>query len=405
MQIKLRNRLHKTDNIAGATIRFTAVSPGTTTLTVTTNAHGVATVGAKALAPGNYNCSVDAPDTFAGDVGPGLADTGTPPNRIYRPVTLTVGISASGPPTVTPSNRMHADVTVTSALITVDIQPVWIKSSANSNRGQSISMIVVHHTACALGPAVATFLAEKGPHYMIDTDGQIVKWVQDGRAAWHAGEARWHGHSDINARSIGIEIVHATGSYPVAQYSALLDLLGRLRSGHTSINSWDIIGHSDVGTNASGRLGRKSGDPGAQFEWVRLENRGYGMIPAAGPPAPNVYAGFFQTVPGGSLRHGDNDKHHKFGGAVRAAITGTPIHEIQQDLTDIGYSLGTVDGDYGDKMVAAVRAFQEHFFAGSRGPAADGKVDFQTASWIRAVADAANVPAVTPAAAGAGTGP
>jgi N-acetyl-anhydromuramyl-L-alanine amidase AmpD len=261
-----------------------------------------------------------------------------------------------------------------------------MKSAANSGRaGATISMIIVHHTACGLGPAVATFIAEKGPHYMIDTDGQIVKWVQDFRASWHAGFSRWAGVNGINPVSIGIEIVNDTGPYPEAQYAALLGLLDRLTSAFSSIDSWNIIGHNDIGTKPDGTLGRKSGDPGLQFHWDRLEARRLGMLMTAGPPNPSIYAGFFDAVANGSLRPGDNDSHHRFGGATHKTITGTPILELQQDLANIGYSLGTPDGDFGDKSHHAVLQFQEHFFAGGRGPTPNGRVDFQTAALIKSV--------------------
>jgi N-acetyl-anhydromuramyl-L-alanine amidase AmpD len=181
---------------------------------------------------------------------------------------------------------------------------------------------------------------------MIDTDGQIVKWVQDSESAAHAGKSRWNGVIFMNSSSIGIEIVNTTGPYPEAQYVALLGLLDRLTSTFSSVDTWNIIGHSDIGTSDDGTLGRKSGDPGLQFHWDRLEAKRLGMLLSIGPPNPNIYSGFFQTVPNGSFRTGDNDAHQRYGGAVHKAITGTPIQDLQQDLTDIGYSLGTPDGHF-----------------------------------------------------------
>jgi N-acetyl-anhydromuramyl-L-alanine amidase AmpD len=250
-------------------------------------------------------------------------------------------------------------------------------------------MVVVHHTACNTTIAVNTFLAEKGPHYMIDTDGQVVKWVQDFLAAWHAGEARWAGMNNVNAHSIGIEIVHSAGTFSEAQYNALLDLLGRLTAAFQSIDKWNIVGHGDIGTNAGGVLGRKSGDPGLSFQWSRLEARRFGLLMAAGPPAPDIYGGFFQASPSGFLRRGDNDSRHHFGGVTYKDLKTNPVIELQQDLKDVGYSVGTPDGDFGEKTHHAVLAFQEHFFAGGRSTKKpDGKVDFATAALIKSVAAA-----------------
>jgi N-acetylmuramoyl-L-alanine amidase len=389
MRIQLRNRLHHVDHIAGASVRILGAN-GVALVSGTTNAVGSVQLNITALPAGTYTCEIRAPHTFDGPVGPTLVSSGAVPERVYRSVDLTLVRTAAGITNATPTVAQHANVTIASGNLIVDVQPVWMRSTKSSSRGQPISMIIVHHTACALGPAVNTFLGEKGPHYMIDTDGQIVKWVQETRAAWHAGEARWSGHDDINARSIGIEIVHKTGDYPEAQYTALLDLLARLRTAFPAVDAWDIIGHSDVGTNGAGRLGRKSGDPGARFQWSRLERRGLGMSMLAGPPnIPAMYGGFFQTVPDGALRLNDNDARHRFDGVVRPTITGTPVQELQQDLASIGYSVGTPDGDFGQRSHYAVLAFQEHFFAGGRGhKTPDGRVDLQTAAMIKNVAGA-----------------
>jgi N-acetylmuramoyl-L-alanine amidase len=376
------------EHVSGASVQF--VSPtGAVAASAVTDGHGSATLHLGALPTGTYTCRVLAPHTSADPVGPSLASTHPVPDRIFRPVTLNVSLTPGGFAGVVPTNPRHATVAASGDRLTVDVQPVWMRSSAHSGRSGSVDMIVVHHTGCALGPAVNTFLAEKGPHYMIDTDGQIVKWVQDSQAAWHAGVARWGGRTSINGCSIGIEIVHSSGSYPAAQYTALLGLLQRIRHAFAAIHAWDVVGHSDVGTNSHGRLGRKSGDPGLTFEWARLESVGLGMRIAAGPPWVGIYSGFFRDFPHDSLRRGDNDLHHRFGGAHRPTITGTPIHELQQDLSSIGYSVGTPDGDFGDLTHHAVLAFQEHFFAGSRGhESPDGRVDFPTAGLVKSVAAA-----------------
>ena len=45
-------------------------------------------------------------------------------------------------------------------------------------------------------------------HYCIDENGLIFSLVDEGKRAWHAGESYWRGETDINSRSIGIEIVN-----------------------------------------------------------------------------------------------------------------------------------------------------------------------------------------------------
>lgn len=153
-----------------------------------------------------------------------------------------------------------------------------------------------------------------------------------------------------------------------------------------AIVPWNVIGHSDVATNDSGRLGRKSGDPGSEFEWSRVEALGLGMSSSATPIAPTLYASFFARFADESWRSGDNDTRRRFGGAVRTGIAGDPIRELQGDLQTIGYSVGGLDGDFGEKTMRAVEMFQEHFFAGGRGhKSPDGRVDRNTAVLIKQV--------------------
>ena len=45
-------------------------------------------------------------------------------------------------------------------------------------------------------------------HYTIDEDGSVYIHVDEEKRAWHAGFSYWHGETDINKHSIGIEIVN-----------------------------------------------------------------------------------------------------------------------------------------------------------------------------------------------------
>ncbi len=389
LTFKLRNRLHTVDNIKGAIVEFFDTAGKSVARSTPTNAHGLVTMDLHAVPPGNYDCTITAADTWDDPVGPDLlSGSGSVPHRVYRPVTLTVKLVAGKVFGAVPTVPAHASISWSASSMFVNIQPVWMRSPAHKLRGPSVSMIVIHHTACNLSKAVNTFLSDKSPHYMIDTDGQIVKWVQDSLAAAHAGVSRWLGHADINSRSIGIEIINISGAYTEEQYNALLALLDRLTTAFPNINTFDIVGHSDVGTSSDGTVGRKSGDPGMKFEWTRLERRGWGMLISYGPPVPGFYGGFFTLVPTGFLRAGDDDSHHHVGGKVHKGFTGTPVRELQDDLAAIGYSL-VPNGKFDKKTERAVIAFQEHFFAAGRGNGtANGHVDYNTASMIKGVRDA-----------------
>ena len=60
-------------------------------------------------------------------------------------------------------------------------------------------------------------------HLLICRDGELVQFVPFNRRAWHAGESSFHGHSDCNDFSIGIEL-EGDDALPYAdeQYDTLI---------------------------------------------------------------------------------------------------------------------------------------------------------------------------------------
>jgi N-acetylmuramoyl-L-alanine amidase len=387
--VQVRNRLRRSETVAGASLRLTRQGLPQP-VTATTNSNGTATLTTTGLASGAYTLTVTPQHTDANPVGPTTA-TATTADRIFRTLVIDVTVTAGAITAATVAAGNTANGTVALAHnqpLAVTLQPVWMRSPHHRARGLDISGIIVHHTGGAtIGGALEQFLhGGTSAHYVIDTDGQIVKMVQDVERASHAGVAKWNEDTNVNARTIGIEIVNATAPYPLVQLQATTDLLSRLRTAFPTIVPWNVVGHSDVATDDNGRLGRKSSDPGLKFEWVRVEALGLGMIASTAPIAPTIYGSFFVSFPNESLRQGDNDTRRKFGGAVRQGISGNLVQELQADLRTIGYTVGALDGDFGGKTRAAVEMFQEHFFAGGRGhKAPDGRVDRQTATLIKAV--------------------
>lgn len=74
-------------------------------------------------------------------------------------------------------------------------------------------------------------------HYVIDEDGEISQLVKETRRAWHAGKSFWLGNTDLNAISIGIELVnpgHEFGyrPFPAPQIRSLKKLLNDILSRH-----------------------------------------------------------------------------------------------------------------------------------------------------------------------------
>jgi len=138
-------------------------------------------------------------------------------------------------------------------------------------RDQPVSIVVLHYTGMADGPEAIARLrdpeARVSCHYLIGEDGQVLRMVSELHRAWHAGRSYWRGIRNVNAASIGIEIVnpgHEYGYRPFTgqQMEALVPLLADIVARH-QIPRANVVGHSDVAP------ARKQ-DPGELFDWALL---------------------------------------------------------------------------------------------------------------------------------------
>jgi len=148
-----------------------------------------------------------------------------------------------------------------------------------------IDMLVIHYTgmqsAFVALDRLCSPAAKVSAHYLIDEDGQVAPLVDEYKRAWHAGVAVWRGETDINARSIGVELVnpgHEFGyrNFPEIQMAALVDLATGIFARHP-IAPRNVVGHSDVAP------ARKT-DPGELFDWAALAQAGIGLWPGDGEP-------------------------------------------------------------------------------------------------------------------------
>jgi N-acetylmuramoyl-L-alanine amidase len=107
-------------------------------------------------------------------------------------------------------------------------------------------------------------------HYLIASNGKLYQLVADNERAWHAGAGSWHGMTDINSVSIGIELDN-NGSEPFEerQILSLIRLLDDLCT-RFNIPRTAIIGHADLAP------ARKQ-DPSKYFPWQRLAQAGFGQ--------------------------------------------------------------------------------------------------------------------------------
>ena len=127
-------------------------------------------------------------------------------------------------------------------------------------------ILLMHYTGMQSCEAAVQRLtdpaARVSSHYTIDEDGTVYVHVDESLRAWHAGVSHWRGETDINSRSIGIEIVnpgHEFGyrAFPHVQIDAVIELSKGILSRHR-IPPRNVIAHSDIAP------GRKE-DPGELF--------------------------------------------------------------------------------------------------------------------------------------------
>lgn len=149
--------------------------------------------------------------------------------------------------------------------------------------GTTVDMLVLHYTGMRTARAALDRMtdpaAEVSAHYCVEEDGRVLRLVEESRRAWHAGISWWRGRTDVNNRSIGVEIVnpgHEFGyrPFPDAQMAAVEVLCRDILARHPAIAPRDVVGHADVAP------WRKE-DPGELFDWPRLAAAGVGLWPTA----------------------------------------------------------------------------------------------------------------------------
>lgn len=153
-----------------------------------------------------------------------------------------------------------------------------------SRSGHPIRVVILHATVGTLKSSLdwlCSPAARVSSHYVISKTGVIYQLVAETEAAWHAGDANWHGETAVNEISIGVELANSTGMkgfkgqdpYPAVQVQALTDLARNLMRRFPGIA---FARHLDVALPK----GRKT-DP-AGFPWREWRAQ---LAPA--PPVPH----------------------------------------------------------------------------------------------------------------------
>jgi len=142
--------------------------------------------------------------------------------------------------------------------------------------GARPDIVVLHYTAMPDADAALRRLcdprAEVSAHYLISRTGAAVRLVPETERAWHAGAGGWGAVTDVNSRSIGVELDNdGNRPFPEPQMAVLEELLTEVMA-RWQIPAERVIAHSDMAPT------RKS-DPGARFDWRRLALRGLSVWP------------------------------------------------------------------------------------------------------------------------------
>ncbi|KAF1711454.1 N-acetylmuramoyl-L-alanine amidase [Pseudoxanthomonas kalamensis DSM 18571] len=203
-------------------------------------------------------------------------------------------------------------------------------------QGDRVQYLILHYTVSDFDESVY-LLAEKGrvsSHYLVRDDPvRVYRLVDESRMAYHAGRSYWAGAAELNASSIGIEIVNpgyvntpegrVYAPYPPAQIDTVIRLVKEIVARH-GIRPDHVLGHADIAP------GRKQ-DPGPLFPWKRLAEAG--IIPWPDPAQV----------------------------AERLALyRGQPLPEVawfQQKLAAVGYRVPD-GGELDEPTRAAISTFQ-----------------------------------------------
>lgn len=232
-----------------------------------------------------------------------------------------------------------------------------VRPSPNHNERQGSGtpdMIVLHYTGMPDDQDAISHLcnpaSEVSAHYVVLQDGYIIQLVAEARRAWHAGTSSWAGESDINSRSIGIEIAnpghdHGYPDFPKRQVAAVIALCRSIFTRHR-VPADRVLAHSDVAP-------ARKRDPGEKFPWKALADSGIGLWIK---PVPTD-----QTKPTFTL--GDSDP---------------AVAETQTLLANYGYAVAAT-GHLDAATRDAVAAFQRHF----RPQRVDGFIDTSTISTLK----------------------
>lgn len=221
-------------------------------------------------------------------------------------------------------------------------------------RGKAIDTLILHYTGMRSSEHALARLCDPSSgvscHYLVWEDGRIEQLVAERHRAWHAGHSSWAGETDMNAASLGVEIVNAGHDggcppYPDAQIDAVAALCRDLCT-RRAIPPRHVLAHSDIAPE------RKI-DPGEWFPWARLAAAGVGLWVDPLPPDAR---------------------------SALEVVSGPSVLALQKRLSAFGYAC-PASGALDAPTSLVIAAFQRHY----RPSRVDGVADESTLATLEAL--------------------
>lgn len=99
-------------------------------------------------------------------------------------------------------------------------------------------------------------------HLLVSRAGRVTRLVGDRQRAWHAGLSNWHGTSDVNSITLGIEIANRNNGEPYtdAQYDRVAEIVAHYCGQGLSLD--EVVSHQQIAE------GRKTDPLG--WDWDRF---------------------------------------------------------------------------------------------------------------------------------------
>ena len=202
--------------------------------------------------------------------------------KIVLPAVLAALLAgcATPPPAPPPAPKRAVAVAV------APVRPAIDRSLSAKSQSSRVKFLILHYTVSDT-PASIRILTERevSSHYLLTEQNPPVMYglVDETRQANHAGVSNWKTYTQINASSVGIEIVNPGFTdgpdgrtwypFPQSQIDRLIVLVKEIVARH-NIPPENVLGHSDIAP-------QRKQDPGPMFPWYQLARQGLVLWPDA----------------------------------------------------------------------------------------------------------------------------